>query len=217
MYMTPEDWLEIVRKEYLQDFIRGGGAVVKFVVPAEGIDHIDLREKIRSISESEGYLFACVDAAKTRIHMIDHLFHSVARQVDWDDLAFSFMYRILSESGYNIPPHRQEVSLQKIAELSGRDQGLLQGELNFLLERNLFRDYKMCQEFRIAMIRLCQAQLDPGGLSPVPSVKIKEWLRGELRLISEIKRALIFQKVKRYNARPAILGEPFGRADNKVE
>ena len=201
MYMTPEDWLEIVRKEYLQDFIRGGGAAVKFVVPTEEIDHVDLREKIRGISEAEGYLFASVEAEKTAVHMIDHLFHEVARQVDWDDLAFSFIYRILSESGYNIPPQRQEFSLRKIAELSGRDQRLLQGELNSLLEKNLFRDYKMCQEFRIAMMRLCQAQLDPGGLSPVPSVVIKEWLRGELRLISEIKPALIFQKVMRHNAR----------------
>jgi len=201
MYMTPEYYLEIVRKEYLQDFIRGGGAAVKFVVPAEEIDHVDLREKIRGISEAEGYLFASVEAEKTAVHMIDHLFHEVARQVDWDDLAFSFIHRILSESGYNIPPQRQEFSLRKIAELSGRDQRLLQGELNSLLEKNLFRDYKMCQEFRIAMMRLCQAQLDPGGLSPVTSVVIKEWLCGELRLISKIKWAPIFQKVVRHNAR----------------
>jgi len=200
MYMTPEDWLEIVRKEYLQDFIRGGGAAVKFVVPTEEIDHVDLRGKIRGVSEAEGYLFASVEAEKTAVHMIDHLFHKVARQVDWDDLAFSFIHRILSESGYNIPPQRQECSLQKIAELSGRDQRLLQGELNSILERNLFHDYKMCQEFRIAMIQLCQAQLDPGSLSPVPT-SIKEWLRGELRLISEIKPALIFQKIMRHNAR----------------
>lgn len=201
MYMNPEYYLEIVRKEYLQDFIRGGGATVKFVVPTDEIGHEDLQEKIHSISKAEGYLFAFIDATKTRVHMIDHLFHSVARQVDWDDLAFSFIYRILSESGYNIPSQRQEFSLRKIAELNGRDQRLLQSEFNSLLEKNLFYDYKMCQEFRIAMIRLCQAQLDPAGLSPVPAVVIKEWLRGELRLISEIKPALIFQKIARHNAR----------------
>lgn len=201
MYMNPEDWLEIVQKEYLQDFIRGGGAAVKFVVPTDEIDHTDLRGKIHGISEAEGYLFAFVDAAKTRMHMIDHLFHSVARQVDWDDLAFSFICRIISENGYKTPSQGQEFSLRKLAELNGRDQRLLQSELNSLLEKNLFCDYQMCQEFRIAMIRLCQAQLDPTGISPVPSVVIKEWLRGELRRISEIKPALIFQKVMRHNAR----------------
>lgn len=201
MYMNLEKWLEIIRKEYLQDFIRGGGATVKFVVPTEEINHGDLRQKIRNISEAEGYLFAFVDAVNTSIHMIDHLFHCVARQVDWDDLAFSFIHRILSESGYNIPSQRQEFGLRRIAELSGRDQRLLQGELNSLLEKYLFHDYQMCHEFRIAMIRLCQALLDPDGLSPVPSVVIKEWLRGELRLISEVKPALISQKIARHNAR----------------
>lgn len=201
MYMNPEDWLAVVRKEYLQSFIRGGGAAVKFIVPTPEINHSELEQKLRSITDSEGYQFTSVDAAKTAVHMIDHLFHKVARQVDWEDLAFSFASRILSKNGYKIPSQRHEFSLGTIAELNGRDQRLLQNELNAVLEKNLFRDYKMCQEFRIAMIRLCQAQLDPSGVSPVPSDVITEWLRGELRLISAIKPALIFQKVARHNAR----------------
>ena len=56
----------------------------------------------------------------------------------------------------------------------------------------------MSQEFRIAMIRLCMAALDPGDASPIA---VKEWLRGELRLISALKAALIFQKIARHNAR----------------
>ncbi len=201
MYMSPGDWLAIVQEEYLQSFIRGGGAAVKFVVPPPETNHGELQQRLRSIADSEGYLFASVDAAKTAVHMIDHLFHAVARQVDWGDLALSFVSRVFADNGYRIPSQRHEFSLQKIAELNGRDQRLLQNELNAVLEKNLFRDYKMCQEFRIAMIRLCQAQLDPSGVSPVPSEVIKEWLRGELRLISAIKPALIFQKVTRHNAR----------------
>jgi hypothetical protein len=37
--------------------------------------------------------------------------------------------------------------------------------------------------------------------NPALVAAIKQWLRGELRLISEVKRALIFQKVARHNAR----------------
>ncbi|NOT57127.1 MAG: DUF2791 family P-loop domain-containing protein, partial [Deltaproteobacteria bacterium] len=44
-------------------------------------------------------------------------------------------------------------------------------------------------------------QLDPNGMSPVPADVIKEWLRGGLQRLSEIKPALIFQKVARDNAR----------------
>jgi len=199
--MNPDDWLEVIRKEYLQDFIRGGGAAVKFIVPTEEIDQGKLQQKIGDLAESERYSPVVVDAAKTRVHMIDHLFHEIARQIDWDDLVFSFVSRIISENGYQIPSQHDEFTLRKIAELNGRDERFLRPELNALLEKTLFHDYQMCQEFRIAMIRLCQAQLDPGGVTLVPGDVIKAWLHGELRRISEIKPALIFQKVARHNAR----------------
>jgi hypothetical protein len=201
MYMRPAEWLAVVQKEYLPSFIRGGGAAVKFVVPTEEIDHGELQQELRSIAETEGYQFAWVDAAKTRVHMIDHLFHEIAHQVDWDDLAFSFTARILAENGFTLPSQRQEFTLHKLAELNGRDERLLRQEVHALPEKHLIYDYQMCQEFRIAMIRLCQAQLDPHGLSPVPAEVIKNWLGGGLRRIVEIKPALIFQKVARDNAR----------------
>lgn len=199
--MRPQDWLEIVRKEYLQDFIRRGGAAVKFVVPMEEIGHDQLRDELRKVAEEEGFLFAFVDAASTKIHMVDKLFHEVARQVDWDGLAYSFVTRIFKENKYELPSARDEFNLQQIALRNKRDEKLLRKELHTWLEEAIYRDFEMSQEFRIAMIRLCMAQLDPGGASPFLSNAVKEWLRGELRLISTLKDALIFQKVARHNAR----------------
>ena len=201
MYMRPAEWLAVMRQEYLHSFIRGGGAAVKFVVPTEEIDHGELQQELRSAAEAEGYLFARVEAAKTRVHMIDHLFHAIAQQVDWDGLAFSFVSRLLAENRFTLPAQRQEFTLRRLAELNGRDEGLLRQEVHALPEKHLIHDYQMCQEFRIAMIRLCQVQLDADGMSPVPAEVIKEWLRGGLRRIAEIKPALIFQKVARDNAR----------------
>jgi hypothetical protein len=199
--MTPQEWLDTIRKEYLQDFIRRGGAAVKFVVPMEEIGHDQLRDELRRAAEEEGFLFAFVDAASTKIHMIDKLFHEVARQVDWDGLAYSFVTRIFKENKYELPSARDEFNLQQIALLNGREEMFLRRELHTWLEEAIYRDFEMSQEFRIAMIRLCMAQLDPGGASPFLSNAIKEWLRGELRLISTLKEALIFQKVARHNAR----------------
>ncbi len=201
MYMTPQEWLDTVRKEYLQDFIRRGGAAVKFVVPMEEIGHDQLRDELRRAAEEEGFLFAFVDAASTKIHMVDKLFHEVARQVDWDGLAYSFVTRIFKENKYELPSARDEFNLQQIALRNKREEKLLRKELHTWLEEAIYRDFEMSQEFRIAMIRLCMAQLDPGGASPFLSNAIKEWLCGQLRLISALKEALIFQKVARHNAR----------------
>ncbi len=199
--MRPQEWLDIVRREYLQDFIRRSGAAVKFVVPTEEIGPDQLRDELCKAAEEEGFLFAFVDAASTKIHMIDKLFHEVARQVDWDELAYSFVARIFKENRYELPTSREEFNLQQIASLNNRDERLLRRDLNTWLESAIYRDFEMSQEFRIAMIRLCMAQLDTGGVSPFLSNAVKEWLRGELRLISTVKEALIFQKVARYNAR----------------
>ena len=201
MFMRPAEWLTIVQREYLQSFIRDGGATVKFIVPTEEINHGGLRQGLRSIAETEGYQFAWVDAATTRVYMIDQLFQEVAQQVDWDELSFSFVSRILTEQGLTLPSERFDFTLQNLATLNQRDVRLLQQELLALPEKRLLQDYRMNQEFRLAMIRLCQAQFGGDGMSPVPAEVIKEWLYGRLRRLVELKPALIFQKVARDNAR----------------
>ena len=201
MFMHPAEWLAVVQTEYLQSFIRGGGATVKFIVPTEEINHGGLRQGLRSIAEAEGYQFAWVDAATTRVYMIDQMFQEVAQQVDWDELSFSFVSRVLTEQGFILPSERFDFTLQNLAALNQRDVRLLQQELLALPEKRLLQDYRMNQEFRLAMIRLCQAQFGGDGMSPVPAEVIKEWLYGRLRRLVELKPALIFQKVARDNAR----------------
>jgi len=201
MYMRPAEWLAVVQQEYLHSFIRGGGATVKFLVPTEEINHGGLKQELRGIAEAEGYQFAWVDAATTRVHMIDHVFHEIAQQIDWDELSFSFVCRMLAEQGLTLPSQRYEFTLQRLAGLNARDERLLQQELYALPEKHLLQDYQMSQEFRLAMIRLCQAQFGGERMSPVPAEVIKEWLCGRLRRLVELKPALIFQKIARDNAR----------------
>jgi P-loop Domain of unknown function (DUF2791) len=199
--MQAEDWLSMIRKEYLQDFILSGGATVKFVVPLEGLEHQGLLEKLRQAAEENGYLFVAVDAATTKAHMIDGLFHAAAKQVAWDDLAYAFLCAILSDSQYRLPDDRKDFNLAHLAVLNGLDLGEMRRIINSKLRDGLFRDYAMAQEFRIAMLRLCQTQLDPQEVGTGMAEAIKEWLRGELRLISALKPVLIFQKIGRHNGR----------------
>src|SRR5436190_1242502 len=101
--MDPNDWLEVIRREYLDDFIPAGGAAIKFVVPADGAGRRDVRQGLRDAAESLGYTFAALDAETTRLHLIDKLFHAVARQVDWDAVTRDYLARSLAEMGYRLP------------------------------------------------------------------------------------------------------------------
>ena len=133
--------------------------------------------------------------------MMDRFFHQVAAQISWDDLASQFVRRLLQENGYQVPLAREEFCLTGIAKMNERAEPLLRRDLNSWLERAIYRDTQMCQEFRMAMIRLCLGQLDTGAEAPFMTEPVKAWLRGELRQISALKEALIFQKIVRTNAR----------------
>lgn len=193
------EWLTVVRREYLQSYIREGGATVKFLVPDDGMDRERLKLILESVAREENYAFAVVDAAQTKIHMIDHVFSEMARQIDWNNLAYSVVLRILRENGWSVP-QENPLSVAHIAEANNREQHMIKQDISRLLERNIFRDYRLSQEYRIAMIRLCQSQFDP-TLSTVSAETIEQWLKGELKRVSEVKSAPIFQKVARHNAR----------------
>lgn len=200
-YITQDEWIDTIRGEYLHSFIKDGGAAVKFVVPTEDIDHSQLLNLLRKTAEEENYLFTSVNAIKTKIHMIDKLFHEVATQIDWEELSLTFVKKIFTKNDYQLPIHREDFDFQNIAAINKRAETFLRREMRSWFEAEIFRDFEMSQEFRIAMMFLCLGQLDPAGTSPFLSKAVKEWLRGELRLISTLKEALIFQKIARHNAR----------------
>jgi len=196
-----DDWLSVLREEYLQDFIKSGGASVKFIIPLDGLDTSTVLPKLKKAAEEDGYLFTSIDAATTKLHMIDKVFHATAKQVAWDDLAYKFLRLILSKEKYQLPKEKKDFNLTNLASLNGVNFGEMRRIINLLLTSALFKDYTMTQEFRIAMLRLCQSQLDPQAPGANDAEKVKEWLHGELRLISQLKSAYIYRKIARHNGR----------------
>jgi P-loop Domain of unknown function (DUF2791) len=205
--MDASDWLEVVRREYLEDFIPAGGAAVKCVVPEGEAEREAVRERLRAAALEGGFQRAEVDATETKIHLVDHLFFAVARQVDWDALARSFLRRYLAEAGFRLPaaggedaPGAAPLTLAALEAVNDFPGPVFHGEVRRGLANRLYRDGAMTREFRLAMLHLCLAQLDPAD-DPDLAESVRRWLRGELRLISGVKRALIFQRIARHNAR----------------
>lgn len=201
MGISTEAWLDAITSEYLKGFIKDGGSAVKFAVPGETAEPRRLVETLRERAATENYQFAFVDAALTKMQMIDRIFHEVARQINWDDLARSFVVQFFLENDYLLPELQEGLNLQQIAQFNRREEKFLRKEIQSWLEERIFHDFDMSQEFRLAMIRLCLDQLDPDSPASYLGNAVKEWLRGDLRLISTLKEALIVQKIARHNAR----------------
>ena len=73
----------------------------------------------------------------------------------------------------------------------------------------------MSREFRLAMLALCAAQLDPTD-NPALEASINAWLRGELRLVSEVKRGANLSEDRPAQCPPhALLARPLADADRE--
>lgn len=199
--ICPSDYLEFVRQEYLADFISGGGASVKIAVPLEGASPVALHSSLRQAAREESFTYVFVDASEARLHMIDKVFHEIARQIDWDAQARRFCREALGRLRFRLPPDGSQLTLAAVAELNDFDSGELRIAFERELQERILRDYDLAQEFRIAMIRLCLAQVDPTDYTRADREAVLAWLKGELRLISALKQATIFQKIARHNAR----------------
>ncbi|MCC6177984.1 MAG: DUF2791 family P-loop domain-containing protein [Chloroflexi bacterium] len=200
MEIRSGEWIGLITREYLADFIDAGGAAVKVAVAGDAHGRATVRDALQTSADASGYQFAFVDASVTKVQLIDRLFHAVARQIDWERLARAFLARVLANEGYRLPESERGLTLAAIAGLNDLPERGLHIKIESLLWDALFRDYAMTQEFRLAMVRLCRAQLYPDD-EPAVTEAVLEWLRGDLRRISALKKALIFQKVARHNAR----------------
>lgn len=92
MELTPQQWLEIIQEDYLQSYLRQGGATMKFVVmPGGDASHKSFSNHLGTLAQKENFIFAKVDARYTKAHRVDRFFHKIARQLDWDELAYRFV------------------------------------------------------------------------------------------------------------------------------
>jgi hypothetical protein len=195
-----DDYVAFLDDEYLRGYISGGGTAVKFVVPADDAVAAAFVDRVGTAARSAGYVVAQVDAAQTRVHLLEQVFFDVARLVDWDDLATVATRRAAEAAGYPVPPDGG-VSLDQLASHHRVDPRELKRDVDRQLQHQVQQDYAMVQEFRTAMLRLCQAQLRSGQVVDAEHAAVLDWLRGDLRQISVLKSALIFRRIGRHNAR----------------
>jgi hypothetical protein len=194
-----EDYVGFLESDYLHGYLEDGGSALKFVVPPDDAAASYFMESFTAAARSAGFAVAKVDAAGTRVHLLEQVFYAVARQLDWDGLASTATRKAVAEAGYPAP--EEGVALDSLASHYGVDPRELKRDVDRQLQERVSRDYAMVHEFRTAMLRLCQAQLRSGQVVDAEHTAVLDWLRGELRQISVLKSALIFRKIGRHNAR----------------
>jgi hypothetical protein len=200
------DYVDFLDGEYLRGYVDHGGCAVKFaVVPDEHAG--DLHMGVSQAAADAGYVVATVDAAHTRVHLIEQIFFEVARQLDWDALAQAALREAVASAGFAFPD-TEILSLDDLAQHHGTDARELKRDVDRQLQQRIFRDYSMVQEFRIAMLRLSQAAFRTGQVSDAEHAAVLDWLRGDLQQLAAVKSMLIYRKIARHNARQMLFSVP---------
>lgn len=200
MSVQLSEWIDRLREEYLETFIAAGGAAVKIVVVAPQQAPTVL-ETVSAVAEAQRYFVARVDAATTRVHMMHQVFCQLAAQVDWDQITERWLRGLLLNNGILVSDDQSLQNLDALAEANGRDRRALLNEINRLIESGTIKNYALNKDFRTAMAMLCWGHVNPQNVAPTDAELIKRWLRGEKYSLTALRRAQIYERINRQNAR----------------
>jgi hypothetical protein len=196
--LLADDWLRVVGREYLARFVPGGGSAVKVVVGNDAdLETVDTG--LQGLARASQLTTMRVDAAATRIHMIQNVFFAVAQGIDWSGLAQRWIEIQFRANGYQWPRPGEPVPLRDLAEHNNVAENLLLRAVHDWLTRGISREHEMAQDFRNAMVHLCLARLEPPD--PLSSPPVLDWLNGTLRTIGALRDVPIGAKITRNNGR----------------
>jgi hypothetical protein len=198
--LGPEEYAEFVSKEYLGDYVRAGGAAVRFVVAGSEEVAVRWHRGLASIADAEGYLCVGVDAADHRVHLID-----------WRDLARR-QVRAGWESLGLPPPAPDELAVATVAAYHDVAVPEAARSMRRNLEAALLRDPSLDREFRLAVLRLCQCELGTGDVLHAERDAVLAWLRVEPVALRLLKSASLYGRVARHNARSLLVSLAAWRA-----
>ena len=201
--LSVQEWLNIVRSEYLDGFISEGGASVKFAVPQEPGLAPSLRAQFAEAATGLGYLVVDVDAGQTRVHMFQDFFFRIAEQVDWRLSARQVVLSQAGELGYRTDALDSQADtpvLKALSEVSNLSESFIVQDLRPLIENAVYRNSSMSRDFRAAMTHLCLAEMGAGGQNR-DETPLLEWLTGANRRVGNVRRYGIYNSIVRTNAR----------------
>jgi hypothetical protein len=196
------EWLSVVEREYLSVFVPAGGAAVKVAILDD--DAIDTAVAgLMRLGQGQDMLTVHIDAARTRMHLMQEVFFAIARALPWGSLLQGYLEELFRAHAYLWPRPGEMMTLGNLAAAFAVAPTLLSRHLDQWLTADLWDDRRLAQDFRAAMLSLCLSWLEPDGADAAEPVM--QWLRGEKVAPALLRSADISMRISRANARPMLV------------
>lgn len=198
-----QEWLDVIRDEYLQRFVRDGGSSIKFAVPVREDLGALFEKELKRMASSLDYKVVSVDSGETRVHMLQEIFFQIASQIEWRLLARRMVLRLCKDLPYDtsaIDPGSETPILEAIGAANAVEESQIALDLRRKLPQAVTQNRNMSSDFRLAMTHLCLTEMGGAG-QILEAIPITDWLTGRSRRISNVRAYSIFNSIVRTNAR----------------
>ena len=198
-----QEWVDVIKEEYLDGFVKDGGSTIKFAVPVEEELRPLLTKTLTGVADNLGYIVIGVDSGDTRVHMPQEIFFKIASQIDWKVLAKRVILKLCEDMGYvtsTINPESESSILEAVSSTNSVEEYLINLELRKRLPGEVTSKVNMSRDFRVAMTHLCLAEMSSAASDRRASALI-EWLTGTNRRISNVRSYSIHNSIVRSNAK----------------
>jgi len=196
------EWVSVIDREYLSEFVPAGGASVKLAIMDDAIFAAAATQLI-TLGQSRGMLTVHIDAGQTRIHMMHELFFAIARALPWDDLLQRYLERLFGSNSYPWPRPGAVVTMSELAVAFAVAPSLLTRQRDQWLTADLWEDRRLTQDFRAALLTLCLSRLEPHIVNTTEPAL--QWLQGEKVPAALLRAVEISVRISRTNARAMLV------------
>ena len=193
------DYASFLGQEYLGAYLPSGGGSVKLVVPGDHEVAGRFEAALRTEADRRDAVLVTVSSETTRVHMVDQVFHAVARQIDWEQVATALLHA--AYDAIAVPAGHGRLRVTEVAEDHDLDARELYRSVRRRLEQMLLGDDTLPRDLRRALLRLTQVHLAAGDVAPHEAQVVLDWLRGEPVGLRDLRATMIPGRIGRHNAR----------------
>ena len=195
--------IDVLRSNYLETFVRRGGASVKILCGDES-ETQKLGQKLLEEARELHFVTALVDAAYFRVHLVQELFWGIARATPWLDIADQFARSVLDRIYFDYPDG--ELSIRAIADLNDIEPSQVHKRVQQELRSSVLKNPNYTRLFKSVILALVSAAFDNSGIERARGLSVIEWLKGEPGNAKILKQVNISRRINRQIAR-ALLGD----------
>ncbi len=199
-FVDPAGLVAFWRQAYLEDYVRDGGASVKWLRGSEGSGKTRVLEAVEDTARQLGYTTARIDAGTVPLGRFDEVYRAVMREMPVERLAQAVAQRAARAVGAAPWSAGGQLSVQDYLVHEGRPLAAIEDGLARCLDF-LYASHELEPPVAAAARRLALPYLTGSDVARTEAAAAARWLRGERLPAAERRRTGIYLAVDRYSAR----------------